>query len=306
MAPYIVSADIKLLLGRWAEERGFVLPSDAFFVSLRSEFNRAMRGIFSDYEFVPEEELTQGLTEMVQASMYPVVSIDRAYYSTGLTLDITRLCQTVENGSTTVGARHGKPSVDEQIERIRQASSVITLLDDVVFEGQTLLRLIEVMRTNGIQVASVIAGIGIGEGVNRIQEIGVGVRCVRRYASAIDEVCERDFYPGVPFSGRSLAGDANVGISYLLPDGKPEKWASIPSEWCRPISRACLNYTYELFSQISRCSERKVLISDLDRRLYGYTDGAMSVLEMIQSMELRIDGVTPGHAKKQSVAPTTL
>lgn len=306
MAPYIVSADIKLLLGRWAEERGFALPSDAFFGSLRAEFNRALRSIFSEYEFVPEEELTQGLTEMAKASSHPVVSIDRAYCPTELTLDITRLCQTVENGSTTVGARHGKPDVDEQIARIRQASNVITLLDDVVFEGQTVLRLIEVLGEKGVHVASVIAGIGIGEGVNRIQESGVGVRCVRRYASAIDEVCERDFYPGVPFSGRSLAGDANVGISYLLPDGKPEKWASIPSEWCRPLSRACLNNTHELFTQIGRCSERKVLISDLDRRLYGYTDGAMSVLEMIQSMELRIDGVTPGHAKKQSVAPTTL
>lgn len=289
MAPYIVSADIKLLLERWAQERGFVLPRDEFFGNLRHEFNCAMRGIFPNYEFVSEEELVHGLNEMTKASSHPVVSIDRAYCSTELTLDITRLCRTIENGSTTVGARYGKPPVVEQIERICQTSKVITLLDDVVFEGQTMLRLIDVLHDNGVRVASVIAGIGIAEGVGRIQERGIGVRCVRRYEVAVDEVCERDFYPGVPFSGRSLAGDANIGISYLLPDGKPEKWASIPSEWCRPLSRACLSNTYALFAQIGRCSARDVLISDLDRRLYGYTDGAMSVLEMIQSMMIRID-----------------
>lgn len=306
MAPYIVSADIKLLLERWAQERGFVLPRDEFFGNLRDEFSRVMRSIFPNYEFVPENELVQGLNKLAQDSSYPVVSIDRAYCPTELTLDITRLCQTVENGGTTVGARHGKPGVDEQIARIRQASNVITLLDDVVFEGQTVLRLIEVLGEKGVHVASVIAGIGIGEGVNCIQETGVVVRCVRRYSSAIDEVCERDFYPGVPFSGRSLSGDANVGISYLLPDGKPDKWASIPAEWCLPVSRACLKNTYSLFAQIGRVSERKVLISDLDRWLYGYTDGAMSVLEMIQSMALRLDEADASDRMSRRLASTAL
>lgn len=306
MAPYIVSADIRLLLARWAEERGFVLPSDSFFDSLRADFNRMMRSVFPNYEFVPEEELAQGLTEMAKASSHPVVSIDRAYCPTELTLDITRLCQTVENGSTTVGARHGKPTVEDQVERIRQTSCVITLLDDVIFEGQTMLRLIDVLQENGVRVASVIAGIGIGEGVSRIQERGIGVRCVRRYADAIDEVCERDFYPGVPFSGRSLAGDANVGISYLLPDGKPEKWASIPKGWCLPVSSACLKNAFSLFAQIGIISGHKVLISDLDRQLYGYTDGAMSVLEMIQSMNLKLDVVVSKAGGQKAMIPTTL
>ena len=40
--PYVVSADIYLLLINWARERNFILPSKEFFDKLRKEFSTYM------------------------------------------------------------------------------------------------------------------------------------------------------------------------------------------------------------------------------------------------------------------------
>jgi hypothetical protein len=144
----------------------------------------------------------------------------------------------------------------------------VVIVDDVIFTGALLERIIDLLSRINVCVPLVCAGVGIAEGINRIgtkREI----RCVRIYKEVVDEVCERDFWPGVPFSGRLLAGGRNVGVPYILPFGRPFEWASIPLRRERSFSLFCLRQTAELFGEVERVSDRVVFCRDLGREVIG-------------------------------------
>lgn len=225
--PYIVSGDIYPLMKRWAENGGFVLPRAEFVEQLRENFSAFMRRIFSGFEFVPEEELSCGLSELVVQSNLPVVSLDDVYIKSELCLEITRLVDTAGKDKG-LGSRAGSPSLLHQLrELVRKlaASDVneIALVDDVIFTGSLIKRVINLLSKKGIRVRIIYAGIGIAEGIRQVIDSKREIRCVRTYEEVIDEICERDFYPGVPLSGRLLAGSDNVGVPYLFPFGRSRK-----------------------------------------------------------------------------------
>jgi hypothetical protein len=151
----------------------------------------------------------------------------------------------------------------------------------VVFTGELLERVIHCLSRMGIRVSFVCAGIGIAEGVQRISQSKCEVRCVRIYEKVIDEVCERDFYPGVPFSGRQLAVDDNIGVPYILPFGEPTSWASIPYEHEVTFSRFCIRQTISLFEEIECCSNRQVKCADLGRKVIGLPYGQDRYTEVL-------------------------
>ncbi len=283
--PYVVSADIYLLMEKWAKQYGFILPSKEFFCKLREEFSSYMRRIFPNFELVSEDEISCGLTQLVVKSGLPVVSLDRVYFETELNLEIARLVD--KNGKDSgLGHRSGTLPLTQQIRKL-QMSGVreVVIVDDVVFTGALLERIIKLFSRIHIRVPFICAGIGIAEGINRINGTKREIHCVRIYEEVIDEVCERDFYPGVPFSGRLLVGDNNIGVPYLLPFGKPESWASIPTKHASSFSRFCLNQTATLFSEIERNSGKLVLCRDLGRKVVdlpmdetSYTDILRKIL----------------------------
>ena len=285
MKPYVVSVDIYLLMEKWATQHGFALPAREFFCQLREEFSNYMRRIFLNFELVSEDEISHGLARLVAESGLPVVSLDRVYFESELNLEITRLVD--RNGKDCgLGHRAKTPSLAQQIKRL-QMSGVreVVVVDDVIFTGALLERIIELFLRIRIRVPLICAGIGIAEGINHINGTKREICCVRTYKEVIDEVCERDFYPGVPLSGRLLVGDDNIGVPYLLPFGKPESWASIPSEQATDFSRFCLHQTILLFDEIEQCSDKRVFCRDLGRKVAGlpmdgtrYTDALRKIL----------------------------
>lgn len=268
---YVVSADISLLLKSWATQNGFVLPGSEFFIGIREKFSEYMNQIFPEFDLVSEEEIVEGLLAIVEEKGFglPVISLDPAYSQGGMTLEITRLVD--ENGQDLgLGNRAGASSLEEQIKKIK-ASGIkeAVLVDDVIFSGALIESIVDMLAVAGIKVPLICAGIGIADGVKRIDGIKTKVECVRIYDEVIDEVCERDFYPGIPFSGRLLAGESNIGVPYILPFGSPEKWASIPSEFAGDFSKFCICQTMLLFKEIEKCSGRYVLCRDLERKVFG-------------------------------------
>lgn len=269
MKPYIVSADICLLMKDWAIKNGFVLPKREFFSQLREKFSNHMREIFPEFEFVSEEEISCGLATLVAKSGLPAISLDRVYFTSELNLEIARLVDK-DGNDRGLGHRAGTPSLMQQIRKL-QTSGVreVVVVDDVIFTGALLESIIELLSRVDIRVPLVCAGIGIAEGINRINGTRRKISCVRTYGEVIDEVCERDFYPGVPLSGRLLVGGNNIGAPYLLPFGKPESWASIPSERVETFSRFCLHQAISLFDEVERCSGKPILCRDLGRKVVG-------------------------------------
>lgn len=283
--PYVVSADIYLLVKQWAIQNNFVLPEKEFFARLRDEFSICMRQIFKNFEIVSEDEMSQGLSDLVVEGGLPVVSLDRTYFEGDFRIELTRLVN--EDGTNRcLGRRDGTPPLSQQIKRIQKSGEhEVALVDDVIFTGSLIRLIIKLLSRINVRVPLVYAGIGIGNGVNDISGVQNEVRCVRVYEDVVDEVCERDFYPGVPLSGRQLVGGRNVGIPYILPFGNPGEWASIPTEHSVSFSRFCLHQTILLFDEIERCSDKRVYCRDLGRKVHGldsdgtrYTDALRKIL----------------------------
>jgi hypothetical protein len=115
----------------------------------------------------------------------------------------------------------------------------------------------------------VLAGISIGMGESLLSGMGVDVAAVYSIPEVMDEICQRDFLPGVPRCGRTLAGNLNIGMPYILPFGNPGKWASIPEIHQEKFSSRCLELAIQLFEGIEKASGRPVLCSDLDRSVFS-------------------------------------
>lgn len=267
--PYVVSADIYLLMKVWAAENVFVLPEKKFFSYLRAKFIVRMQKMFSNFELVSEEEISFGLSRLVAQGGLPVVSLDRIYFQGELNLEVTRLVNK-EGKDQGLGNRARTPTISQQLRQLQLSGFCkVAVVDDVLFSGGLLEKVIKLLSGINICVPVFYGGIGITEGIKNMNDLGVEVRCVRTYEEVIDEVCERDFYPGVPMSGRLLDEGSNISVPYILPFGNPKVWASIPPQHSTAFSKFCLNQTIMLFDEIERCSGKKILCQDLGRKVVG-------------------------------------
>jgi len=284
--PYIVSADIYLLVKEWAKQNGFILPPEKFFYQLRKEFSDQMRRMFPNFELVAEQEIFHGLTKLVMESGLPSISLDRVYYYSGLKLEIARLVDEAGKDRGLLGHRADSPLLLQQIRRLQKSElREVVLVDDVLYSGKLLERIINILSSINIRVPLICVGIGIAEGIKYLDSKKCTIHCVRTYEEVIDEVCERDFYPGVPLSGRLLVGNNNIGVPYILPFGNPQSWASIPSEHALTFSKFCLRQTIKLFEEVGRCSSKPVLCRDIGRKVIGlpmdgtrYIDALLKIL----------------------------
>ncbi len=158
--PYVVSADIHLLMEKWAIQNNFALPPKEFFNSLRKEFSAEMRKIFPDFEFVSEDEILQGIAGLVEESGLPAVSLDRVYFQSKLKFEITRL---VNGKREDCGwsNRADTPPIPQQIEALRTSGvKEVVLVDDVIFSGNMLEMITDLLLAAGIRAPFVCAGIG--------------------------------------------------------------------------------------------------------------------------------------------------
>lgn len=265
---YIVSEDIYLLLRHWARQRDFVLPEEGFFRNLRSEFANFFQEIFLNFEMVSEREMVAGIEMLIKKSKLIPISLDKSYYLAEYNFELTRFVD-VDKNDVGTRERYGTPRIHIQLRKLEKElkGKEVIIVDDVIFSGDVVEQTINELSPLGIKVVAVCAGIGIEKGVDRLNSAGYEVSCVRIYESVIDEVCERDFYPGVPLSGRSVVCKENVGVPYILPFGDPEKWASIPKKWQKPLSEFCIKQTIKLFEAIEKESKRIIKCEDLDRKV---------------------------------------
>lgn len=282
--PYVVSADIYLLLKKWTKQSNFILPSDIFFSQLRASFFRYMENIFVNFDFVSEAEILSGLNELVDKDGLPTISLDSTYFHGDLKFDIARLVD--RNGNSKgLGHRANTSSIFRQIKEIKEFNITrVAIVDDVLFSGEVLERVINLLNRINIEVPFVYVGIGIRDGIERLSHDKCQVHCVRSYDGVIDEVCERDFYPGVPFSGRLLNVDNNIGVPYILPFGDPVNWASIPTEKALSFSKFCLQQSICLFEKIELCSNREIYCRDLPRQVVGLQQPGARYVTLLRDM----------------------
>ena len=140
----------------------------------------------------------------------------------------------------------------------------------MIFSGDAVIEVAELFRARGTRVSTVLAAIAIGEGCKKIEEAGIEVKSVVEYEDVKDEICERDFLAGVPFSGRTVYREdgSHYSAPYFAPFGLPERWASIDDATavCK-LSLYCIERSIELWQKVEDLNKMDILHSFAPRRL---------------------------------------
>jgi len=249
---------------------------------------RELERIFgaNNVDVIRAEVIASGLQRLTEDLALPLVSLERSYHDDAAHhLHVNR---TVDEQLTDRGISHrfGSEPLERQVEDIAQSGAKeVALVDDVIFSGQGLLSMIQLLALSGVRVPIVVAGVAIGKGKGRLESHGLEVRHVVYYSEVIDEVCERDFCPGVPLSGRSLHGARrDIGVPYIKPFGQPALWASIPASQETVFSRHCLNITGDLWEAIGQESGRGVRCCDLERLPLGAPHDETPFVEYLRGL----------------------
>lgn len=280
--PYVVSADSRGLLKSWARENRLTLPSDAYFQAMLKDLETTLGQYFAKVDIVPEEFLRQGLNGLIKNSSVPVVSLDRAYINPKQSnlIGFLEATRTVDSNltNTGLGSRALEITLEQQIGQLatKQTGKVIALADDVIFEGKTMLQLVQKLRSKGVAVDAIYSGITIKEGKELLEQNGIRVDSLIVYDQVIDEICERDFVVGSPYSGRSVVNGMGIieGAPYLYPFGKPIEWASIPTEEAMNFSLFCLYQSLELWTKTEQLSRQDIPTQQLAKPVFRLSENS--------------------------------
>lgn len=222
--PYVISAELDLAT---ADFERIVRPDkiDAFRESLDAD----LRAMGKETLWVPSSTMSNGLEQAIKSTNVPVVSLDDRYITTAdHYVGISRGVDPQLNDAGYV-ARRGYPSIMRQLGRVRSLGSEVIFADDVLFSGEMISWIANVLNGYGVSVRAVLVGVAIAEGIEKLEAEGVDVSCGTVFDEIEDEICERDFAV-VPGSGRRIdALDANA-LYFDTKNGKPETWASISTE----------------------------------------------------------------------------
>lgn len=280
---YVVSEDIDILISRWCLSVNLLSPEKGFYSGLRSRMKDFLQDVFARVTFINSQEIRDGLLEAIASHKkagFTVVSLERAYLEDSETDRRIELTRTVDSQGEDIvipGVRNGTPMKRMQFMHLRDKS--IVLVDDVVFSGKTVISTINDLHYHNANVHAVIAAVGVKKGVDNLKKATFGIigmpdhlviDCLEEFDNISDQVCERDFYPGVPYSGREHFGYDKASFPYLLPFGKPNKWASIPEKEVMPFSVLCLDNTIALFGEIERINGITIPCSMVPRPVFGF------------------------------------
>ncbi len=288
--PYVVSGDIDILLKRWSLRKGFLAPQDRFFSMLQSELSNELGSIFDCAEVIPSSDLLGSEQILSAGNDVKTITLDRVYSNAPHRIELTRTVS-ADMSDRPITARQDSPDINKQIAALKNffpEGTHIILYDDVIFTGELLEKVCGQLKDAGLIVDKIVCGVGIEAGLNNLAKLGINIVYVKKYKDVVDQVCERDFYPGVDYSGRTLDTDRRVGLPYLLPFGKPTKWASIPPNCAIDFSKFCIEQSIKLFQEIERYSNKPVLCSDIDRKLVCLPTNGASFVDYLKSSLSRI------------------
>lgn len=292
--PYVLSEDIGTTLQSWANEKNLKLPETA----ILRETSVALRNLLEEIGLAPvliqEEKLISGFEERIKNEVNnTILSLEEFYLPKEVAhLATTRLVK-IQDGlwkDCGLASRTSIP-IKEQIKHLKKKlPPEITLVDDVIFSGEGALRIIFLLNEFDIRVKKVIAGVGIGEGVEKLSKAGISVDPIFFFENVQDEICQRDFLPGVPGSGRTNDPVKNIGVPYLLPFGDANAWASIPKEKEVYFSKECITLTQNLYKEIEEVNKRRLLLKDIPRKIFGQEveSQEMSLTEYLEESKGRL------------------
>ncbi len=275
--PYVISRGLKSIIKKWCSENDLIAPNDEFFIEMSNRLENELEKMFPAVEIISHREISSGIKLLVKESGLTPISLDRIYFKSELNMDITRK-MLPNRDKYIIGNRFGTLPVNEQLKLIHESDAKeVVLIDDVLFSGGTIVSMIESLKVINVEVRLVCVGIGIEEGIENVVK-HAQVKCYKIYDEVIDEICNWDFYPGVPSAGRLIEGSNNVGRPYCEPFGDITNWASIPEKYATNFSQFLIRESIRLFEEIEKLSGVVIKCEDLPRKVWSMpTDGTRFV-----------------------------
>ncbi len=198
--------------------------------------------------------------------------------SEGLVLNINRLFNT--NGEMIGhGPRPGFKTLDEQFKDLAEkiAGRSVVLIEDGAFTGGTLRFVLNKLSELGLKVTAVVIGFCCTRAFSVLKDVFDGeLVIVDPLENLVDWIPDHDLIPFIPNCGRVLgeqfssnflpvqtATGESCAYPYILPFGKMEKWATMPSDGARDLSQFCLETSIEIFSRVERHKKRPITIGEL-------------------------------------------
>lgn len=273
---FVLSWDIELLMDSLCAEKAWKLPTAETFYQAKNRLVGALSSAFGNTPAVVIEgaDIAKGINDAAVAlkiQNIPMVTMDPIYGTTiaDYALNTTRGIN--EDGSIEEISRPGYPKISIQLEALSQAlnrSRNVCLVDAGAYSGQSMLTIIESMRQRDITVETVILGIATAEAERSLLDYGVRPIIVNNIRTPVDWIEARDFIPFIPLCGRVInepmpPGTLSRALPYLLPEGNPLDWASIPKGKEVLVSKAGWEASELLFRGLEEQNGMSLYTSDL-------------------------------------------
>ncbi len=195
--------------------------------------------------------------------------------SEGLILNINRLFN-MDGEMIGHGPRPGFKPLDEQFKDLEKliAGRSVVLIEDGAFTGGTLRFVLNQLSEMGLKVTALVMGFCCTRAHAVLKEVFPGeLVIVDPLENLVDWIPDHDLIPFIPNCGRVLGEKVSSGYApvytpngvscaypYILPFGNMEKWATMPADGARDLSRFCLDTSIEIFGQVG---DGKVMIGEV-------------------------------------------
>lgn len=345
---YIVTEDLSVLIPDWCETLHKPGPSKEFF---RNEIMEDLRKTLQNNCFAESDILVYPLDmdSLSDILRRPDSAHGKEYWicldevfpkhcgagAYDFCLSVSRV---IDEDGNDLGrtARSESPydSLDEQISKcaqhyrttVRNDKCPVVLVDDGTFDGNTVVTVLDGLAREGVFVETVKLGVAKQKGIRNIvswrhvfskreKAQAHQVRflgCSKLCPPIFDWICERDFFPGVPFGGRALGelkgarlvpvrlqpGNKSVRQAYLDGWGCPREWAGL-KKGIKKFTREALGVSIKLWEHLENLWSEQILVGilpSLPHLLYSSDAGKLEQnlrrrwLEVLQEERERIPG----------------
>ncbi|PIR92705.1 hypothetical protein COU01_00330 [Candidatus Falkowbacteria bacterium CG10_big_fil_rev_8_21_14_0_10_44_15] len=297
---YIISEDLYPLMQTWSEKTQFIVPDKEWFARnhqyLREAVNKVLNTGTKIYiiDSQPYHYIVSALQPMIydfmgkEIDFDSVISLDKVY---PLALSCKVFSLHITRGIDGHGRDLGRqvyphtPPLETQISNFQKTVSGfnynVVVVDDGMWTGNTMQWALQTLREHHYTVVGVVVGLCIRKRgkVTDLELPHHKICAVQTYESdnrpVLDWVCERDFFPGIPFGGRTVFDNQlssiflpeqrkTIGAFYTEDPQWLQEWASI-KDMNGEFRIFCIHRAISLFLEIERLSGRKVYLGDLDR-----------------------------------------
>lgn len=246
---------------------------ERFHMGLFQKIQQALPGITIDTIEMSElrrkiwEQVNERITDLDQQAVLstcPEIA-DSNPKSEDLLLNINRLFNT-DGQLIGHGPRPGFEPLEKQYDDLARkiAGRSVVLIEDGAFSGGTLRYVLHELNSRGITVTAIIIGFCCTRAKFVLGNFFKGeLVIVHPIENLLDWIPDHDLIPFIPNCGRVLGEPVSHGFMpvwsaegfsraypYILPFGKIEEWASLPTEGARDLSRLCLDTSIELFGRV--------------------------------------------------------